>query len=130
MAERSKDWLWQAERDLNHARNSRAAGDHEWTCFAAQQAAEKALKAVYQSKHMEGWGHTLIKLAENLKSHISRIPEKIMDASRRLDRHYIPTRYPNGFATGAPGQFYDKKDSDEAIEYAAIIIEFCKDQIS
>ena len=130
MAERSKDWLWQAERDLNHARNSRANGDHEWACFAAQQAAEKALKAVYQSKHMEGWGHVLIKLVEDLKSHISGISDTIVDASRHLDRYYIPTRYPNGFASGAPGQFYDKKDSDEAIEYAATIIEFCNDQIS
>lgn len=59
MSERSKDWMWQAERDLNHARNSRKAGDHEWACFAAQQAAEKGLKAVYQSQNMEGWGHLL-----------------------------------------------------------------------
>lgn len=129
MAERSKDWMWQAERDLNHARNSLSAEDFEWACFAGQQAAEKALKAVFQAKHLEGWGNVLIKLAEDLKPHASEVSEEILEACRNLDKFYIPTRYPNGFASGAPGQFYDAKDAQGAIRYAGIIIEFCKDQI-
>ncbi|OGL46969.1 MAG: DNA-binding protein [Candidatus Schekmanbacteria bacterium RBG_13_48_7] len=129
MSERSKDWLWQAERDLNHAKNSKTAGDYEWACFAAQQAAEKAIKAVFQAHHMEGWGHVLIKLMEELKQVVSHVSEELMEASRNLDKFYIPTRYPNGFAAGAPGQFYSEKDSNEAIHYASIIIEFSKNKI-
>jgi HEPN domain-containing protein len=41
MANRWKDWWSQAERDLEHARESAAAERHEWACFAAHQAAEK-----------------------------------------------------------------------------------------
>jgi len=48
MANRYADWLRQAEADLRHARNARESGDFEWSCFAAQQAAEKALKAYIQ----------------------------------------------------------------------------------
>lgn len=48
MATRVEDWLRQADKDLKHARNSVADGDYEWACFAAQQSAEKALKALYQ----------------------------------------------------------------------------------
>jgi HEPN domain-containing protein len=36
-------WLAQARWDLKAARDSAAAGNFEWACFQAQQAAEKAL---------------------------------------------------------------------------------------
>jgi len=44
MAERSRDWFRQAEADLRHARHAAEDEDFEWAAFAAQQAAEKALK--------------------------------------------------------------------------------------
>jgi len=36
----------QALKDLSHARLSLENGDFEWACFAAQQAGEKAVKAL------------------------------------------------------------------------------------
>ncbi len=42
MANRYADWLRQAEADLRHARNALEDGDHEWACFAAQQAEAEA----------------------------------------------------------------------------------------
>lgn len=56
MANRYRDWLKQSEADLRHARNALADGDYEWSCFAAQQAGEKALKALYLRLGMEAWG--------------------------------------------------------------------------
>jgi HEPN domain-containing protein len=47
VANRARDWLEQALRDLAQAEDSRKAGRHEWACFAAQQAAEKAVKAFF-----------------------------------------------------------------------------------
>jgi len=47
MANRDRDWLRQAHRDLEQAEDSRRTGHHEWACFAAQQAAEKAVKALH-----------------------------------------------------------------------------------
>src|SRR2546425_5189716 len=44
MASRAPDWFRQAERDVEQATDSRRAGRHEWACFAAHQAAEKAVK--------------------------------------------------------------------------------------
>ena len=49
MPARTADWIKQADRDLKRAENSLEDGDYEWSCFAAQQAAGKALKAVYQT---------------------------------------------------------------------------------
>ena len=43
MPERHSDWLRQAKRDVAHARRAAKDGHYEWSCFAAQQGAEKAL---------------------------------------------------------------------------------------
>lgn len=68
MARRVEDWFRQAEKDLKHARNA-INGDYEWACFAAQQAAEKALKSLYQSLGGEHFGHSVLKM---LKQRIRR----------------------------------------------------------
>jgi len=47
MPNRARDWFNQAIRDLEQAEDSRRWGRHEWACFAAQQAAEKAVKALH-----------------------------------------------------------------------------------
>src|SRR5437667_7891099 len=49
MPERSKDWLRQADADLRHAHNAKQAGDYDWSAFASHQAAEMAIKALFQA---------------------------------------------------------------------------------
>jgi HEPN domain-containing protein len=43
-----------------------------------------------------------------------------------LDKLYLPTRYPNGFESGAPGDYYTEEDSRGAIERAERILAFCR----
>jgi HEPN domain-containing protein len=62
MPNRSKDWLAQAERDLEQAEASQRDGRHEWACFAAQQAAEKAVQALHLARGQEAWGHVIARL--------------------------------------------------------------------
>lgn len=128
MGNRYADWFRQAEADLRHARNALDDGDYEWSCFAAQQAAEKALKAVFQKMGMDAWGHTLTTLIGNLPADAAA-PEKLVNYARMLDKHYIPTRYPNGFDSGAPTDFYTAEEAKSAIKHAEAIIEFCRNQI-
>ncbi len=128
MASRYLDWFRQAEADLVHARNALEDGDFEWACFAAQQAAEKALKSVFQKLGMEAWGHTLTVLVGNLPSSLQP-PETLVNRAKMLDKHYIPTRYPNGFESGAPTDFYTQEEAQNAIQYADEILQFCRDQI-
>lgn len=47
MPRRAHDWFAQALRDLEQAEDSRRAQRHEWACLAAQQAGEKAVKALH-----------------------------------------------------------------------------------
>ncbi len=113
-----------AWRDLDQARHSRSGGFHEWACFAAQQAAEKALKAVYQALGGDAWGHSVLGLLEGLSRRTPVDPDLWNDA-RDLDRYYIPARYPNGWAEGAPKDMFTRKDADHAIGCAERILRFC-----
>jgi HEPN domain-containing protein len=128
MGNRYADWFRQAEADLRHARDALQSGSYEWSCFAAQQAAEKALKALFQKLGMEAWGHTLTVLIGNLPPSVQP-SEELVDYARALDKHYIPTRYPNGFASGAPTDFYTVGEARTAIQYAEAILVFCRRQI-
>lgn len=129
MSNRYIDWFRQAQADLRHAHNAFGTDDYEWSCFAAQQSAEKAIKSLFQKLSMEAWGHTLIVLLGNLPPDRQPSPE-LMDYARSLDKHYIPTRYPNGFDSGAPTDFYTRKEAEDACNYATALLEFCDHQIS
>ena len=128
MGNRYLDWLRQADADLRHARHAAADADFEWSCFAAHQAAEKALKALFQKVGMDAWGHTLTALVGNLPPDVA-LPEALIRCAKTLDKHYIPTRYPNGFDSGAPTDFYTEQDAENAIACAEVLVDFCRDQI-
>ena len=128
MASRHADWLRQADADLRHARHARAGETHEWACFAAQQAAEKALKAVVMRRGADAWGHTVTGLL-GLVATEEEAGEELVEGAKTLDKHYIPTRYPNGFDAGAPTDFYTRKDSDDAIACAERIVGFARRQV-
>lgn len=126
---RSGDWLKQAGRDLEHAKLSLNGGFYEWACFIAQQAAEKAAKALCEKHKVLTRSHQLTRLLEAVKE-LEQIPDDLREKGATLDRFYIPTRYPNGFESGAPMEYFFKKDAEEAISYAEEIVRFCSDKIT
>jgi len=106
MPERSRDWIKQAWRDLDSARAQMEDGFFEWSCFIAQQAAEKAIKAIYQKMGTEAWGHSVSDLLKASREKIN-VPDELVDGAKQLDRVYIPARYPNSWATGIPVEYID-----------------------
>lgn len=127
--ERSKDWINEAEGDLEHARSDLKGKYYNWACFSAQQAAEKAVKAIFQKMGAEAWGHSVADLLKELsKKH--QIPEEIMNGALELDKTYIPTRYPNVHPSGSPRNLYTKEESRRLIGYAEEIIRLCSDLLS
>ena len=127
--ERSKDWLDEAKGDLEHARNDVRGGFYNWACFSAQQAAEKAIKAVFQRMGAEAWGHSVADLLMELsKKH--DVPEKLSDEALELDKAYIPTRYPNAHPSGSPRSRYTKEEARRLIGYGERIVKFCSDLLS
>ena len=127
--EEARRWLMQALRDLKAATDSLEDGNYEWACFQAQQAAEKAVKALLYGYGMSGWGHSIVELLDALKGSIE-VSEDLYTAARELDRHYIPSRYPNAFASGYPGLYYDRPTAEKAIEASRRIIDWVKARLA
>lgn len=127
MSDRSKDWLAQAAQDLDQARSSATQGHHEWACFAAQQSAEKAVKALHLSLGQEAWGHVVAKLLRELPFPAE---EEWIQKAKVLDNYYLPTRYANGHPEGAPFEHYGPIQSTEAIRYAGEIVTYSSDAMA
>lgn len=121
MPSRAADWYQQAQRDLEQAASSRQEGRHEWACFAAQQAAEKAVKAVHLAHSQDAWGHVVARLLVELPVDV---PADLVEKGRVLDAFYIPTRYANSHAEGPPFEHYGPLQSEEALRYAGEILAF------
>lgn len=127
--ERSRDWMDQAEGDLEHAQSDMERGFYEWACFSSQQAAEKAVKAVFQKMGAEAWGHSVTDLLKELsKEH--PVPEELVNEALELDKAYIPTRYPNAHPSGSPRTRYTKGEARRLTNYAEKILRFCTDLLS
>jgi HEPN domain-containing protein len=126
---RADDWLRQAEKDILHAKESIKIEHFEWSVLAAQQGAEKAVKALFYEIGADPWGHSLLKFLKTLPDEFE-VEEELIIAAKNLDKHYVTSRYPNGFASGAPEDYYIKKDAEEAVKDAERIFKYCKDQIS
>jgi HEPN domain-containing protein len=125
---RAVDWLKQAHRDLAAAKASAKAGYHEWAAFQAQQCAEKAAKALAQSLHGAVRGHSVTDILSQLPAAVEA-PQEILDSARELDKVYVTARYPNGFAAGAPTDYFTERSSRELIEQASHVFEFCRSKI-
>lgn len=89
------DWWHQAEHDLAHAASATRGGHFDWAAFAAHQAAEKAAKAL-----IYGSGQAVATLLRTLPQ---RPDQSTIESALRLDKHYIPSRYPNGLPDAHPG---------------------------
>lgn len=119
----------EAEGDLEHARSDMQNGFHNWACFSAQQAAEKAVKAVFQRMGAEAWGHSVADLLKELSKKYA-IPQEISDGALELDKAYIPTEYPNAHPSGSARERYIKEEARRLIRYAERIVRFCSDLLS
>ena len=123
---RWRDWWVQAQADLAHARYALEGGHYDWACFAAQQAAEKALKAVFERQNQRIFGHSVTRMLESLRDAGVAVPRELLNAARILDKHYIPTRYPNGLVEGAPTEFYTEEEAQHALRCAEAVLRFCE----
>ena len=121
-------WLAASGRDEAMALELLGARLYEGSVFHCQQAAEKALKALLLVKGEQPLIHSCVRLLQILESAGVPIPTELEEAARRLDIHYIASRYPNGLG-GAPETFYDEKLAKEAIEWMKTIREFVKLQM-
>lgn len=126
MPSRTRDWLRQAERNLRSAEVNYQAGLYEESCYESQQAAEKAVKGFLNYLHKEMKGHSVTLLLQALGINI---PEEILTCAQELDKHYIPSRYPDVYDEGAPADYYNKGNAEKCINCAKSILNWVKDVV-
>lgn len=122
-------WLRQAEHDLEFARMALREGFFSQACFIAQQAAEKALKALlYHRGERVVLGHSLMELLERLRDQVSWV-DALREAAGILDQYYVPTRYPNGLPGGVPYEAFARGQAEAAVEDAGRFVGVAKERL-
>ena len=127
MPSRPLDWLNQSRRDLEESQDSMKNEKYEWACFAAQQSAEKAVKAIYYSLNKEIWSHSISRMLSQLDEFT--VNKETIEKSKELDRAYIGSRSPDYYTEGSPYEYYSIEDARRCIAYAKEIFEFCSKNI-
>ena len=122
------DWVGQADAEFRAAECLLAGACHAWCCFTCQQAAEKALIGLVDHLAMAQSGHSLRELLNEVGRHVS-VPPDVFEAARRLNRYYIPTRYPDAHPSGVPADQYAEADALSAVEDARAVLDFTRTQL-
>jgi HEPN domain-containing protein len=92
-----REWMRRANLNLDRSLNIPPNADYEDFCFDAQQAAEKAVKAVFIHRAVPfPYTHNLGQLLKGLAIAGVRVPKYLLPANR-LTRYAAETRYPGTF---------------------------------
>ncbi len=116
-------WI-QAQEDMKTAKVLLEAERFYASVFFSQQAAEKALKALYMHLKRElPKTHNVVALARELDA-----SETVMEAARELAPDYVVTRYANA-AHGVPAEMYSKQSAQEHLRYAEEVLEWTRKRL-
>jgi HEPN domain-containing protein len=119
-----RDWLNRARSNLARARSEIEGVYLEDLCFDAQQAAEKATKAVLIHKKTRfPYVHDLAELLTLVEQAGQAIPPSVKQAAR-LTRYAVTTRYP-GFVEPVSREEYA-----EAVSIAEVVVRWAEGVIS
>jgi HEPN domain-containing protein len=124
---RFRAWLAQARADAEHAGYALDGGFHAHSCYSAQQAVEKALKALLLVSGSEiGRTHSVVGLRRALAEAGVEVPEAILSRSEAQDltRLNIETRYPLGDAEDAPFELFGEDQAKRVVAIAARVVGF------
>lgn len=125
----SERWFSEALWDLETAKILHEQRRYNAACFYAHQAAGMAVKSLIISRNESPWGHGIRTLLERY-SHISgEDVSSLLPRARELDRHYIPSRYPNAHPQGSPHEAYDEETSNKALRDAEEIVRFVEERL-
>jgi HEPN domain-containing protein len=124
---RARLWCRQAEADLKAATVLAAAGQWSHSCFQAQQAAEKALKALLADRDQDLRSHSLAALLRELGG---AAPQRWAPQARALDKLYAPTRYPDALGDVAPMDVFGPEDAAAAMESARQLVTWASTELT
>jgi len=109
MNREAERWFREANWDIETAKILHERGRYNASSFYAHQAGEKAVKALLYFVNESPWGHSIREMLERFFESVGERDEKLLTHARELDRHYIPSRYPDAHPSGTPHEAYDAK---------------------
>lgn len=116
-------WLAFARQDFKAAQVLFEEGIFNQTCFHAQQAVEKYLKAfLIRQKAPLPKVHSLIELLGVCQTYDSSLARH-EQGCRHLDQFYLPSRYPDAIVGSLPEGLPTKTHAEEALRLASQIID-------
>ena len=120
-----KDWMDQAEHDLEVAHGTRENGWYDTSVVQSQQAAEKAVKVVWMRDkgRMAPRTHAVDELARQVGA-----PPTIVAAGERLADAYFVSRYP-GSGPAAPFRTVNVAEADARIRDAEEVMTWVKEHL-
>jgi HEPN domain-containing protein len=112
MRKEVEQWIQQARDDFDGAEFNFNGGKYYMAAFWAQQAVEKALKALFllERKGEVPQSHSLIYLATN-----TSCPEKFYSFLKELTPKFVDTRYPDA-SVDLPSRIYDKENTKRILD--------------
>jgi len=118
------EWLRRAESNLVQARRRAPGICLEDLCFQAQQAAEKALKAVLIAQRRRlAYTHDLVALFHSIEQSGQPVPDDVK-RTVRLNDYAVETRYPGLFEP------VTEEDYREALKLAERCVEWVRQELS
>ena len=119
-------WWQQAQAELAAARDLLRDGHFSSCAFFAQQATEKALKALWLVRHrsLPPKTHDLTTLGEGLSA-----PERLGRKLRELNPLFATARYPDA-ANGVPARMFDRAIAEERLRDAEEVIDWCRGELA
>lgn len=119
-----REWLNRARSSFAMAKNRVPEAYLEDLCFGAQQAAEKAIKAVMISRNIDfPYVHDLALLLSILEKDGENVPDEVRRATI-LTPYAVDIRYPS------IEQPVSEQDYRDAIEIAEAVIQWATDRLS
>lgn len=122
---KTNDWLKRAKSNLARARAGKVADDvlYEDLCFDAQQAVEKALKALCVMHRIRfSKVHDIAYLMELLEKVNIKFPKRLQKAKILTD-YAVETRYPGDYVP------VDEEMYDEALKIAGNVVAWVEKKI-
>ncbi|MBI5681670.1 MAG: HEPN domain-containing protein [Deltaproteobacteria bacterium] len=116
-------WLESSKDDWRAFEVLKSSGNYSLAVFHLQQSAEKALKALCLKHGRPGYTHSCLDLLKKIIGIGVKVDEAVIGSTKRLDPHYILSRYPNGVG-GIPRDYYDLKLVEEMEKCSKIIMNF------
>lgn len=118
-----REWLNRARSNLARARQHAGGVYLEDLCFDAQQAAEKAIKALLIARGAEfPYVHDLVRLLSLLDDAGLSVPAPVWRA-KELTRYATTTRYPDAGVPVSEAQYVD------AVEIAETVVGWAEESL-